>query len=484
MSNEPTTTQGLHHLMARTLLLAILVIGTPVLAGAQDDTAAKPAGTEPAAQTAQPAKPQGKVVTGVIDDEIGYATTAYIMRLIEAAENTGAEALILEVNTFGGRVDAAVAIRDALLDTKVLTVAWVHRRAISAGALISFACDKIVFSPGGTMGAATPIQVAPGQQQAQPVGEKYVSYFRQEMRSTAEVNGRNGDIAEAMVDADKEIEGISEKGKLLTLTTESAMKHNIADAVTESMDDVLAYLEIDAAPEQIKRTWAEGLVGFLTSSAVAGMLFMAMIALGYMEYQSPGFGFFGYGAILCFLLLFGSHYLINLAGWEEMLLFGVGVILLLIELFVIPGFGLAGALGGLCIFAAAVLLLLSGDITDFEVTNPFTADAVLRVLVSTALAITLILFLMSYLPSKKVPGALVLGHVEASDAGYRSHEAETTDSALIGAEGEALSPLRPSGRARFDGRRVHVETEGAWVDKGDRVRVLRVEPGKVIVRKV
>ena len=458
--------------------LVLMLMAAPVLSAAQENADA------PAQAPAASAAPAARVITGVIDDEIGHATSAYVLRLIERAENEKADALVLEINTFGGRVDAAVAIRDALLDTNVPTVAWIHRRAISAGALISFACDKIVISPGGTIGAATPIQIAPGSQEAQPVGEKYVSYFRQEMRATAEVNGRDGDIAEAMVDADREVPGLSEKGKLLTLTTDSAMEHKIADAIGSSMEEVLAFLNLRATPESLERTWAEGLVGFLTSSAVAGMLFMAMIALGYMEYQAPGFGAFGYGAILCFLLLFGSHYLVNLAGWEEMLLFGVGVILLLIEIFVTPGFGVLGALGGLCIFAAMVLLLLAGDFSDFEFTNPFAADAALRVLVSTALSIALILFLMSYLPAKKAPGALVLAHVESGEAGYRSHEHEVTHSDLIGTEGEALSPLRPSGRARLGGRRVDVESEGEFVDKGDRVRVLRVQPGKVIVRKI
>ncbi|MCB0219265.1 MAG: ATP-dependent Clp protease proteolytic subunit [Chrysiogenetes bacterium] len=467
--------------MAQLLAMLALALAVPALSLAQSGTPA-PAGD--AGVSATDTAPRGRVITGTIDDEIGFATSAYVMRLIERAEKENADALVLEINTFGGRVDAAVAIRDALLDTKVPTVAWIHRRAISAGALISFACDKIVISPGGTMGAATPIQIAPGSQEATPVSEKYVSYFRQEMRATAEVNGRDGDIAEAMVDADREVAGLSEKGKLLTLTTDTAMEHKIADAIGSSMDEVLTYLKLRATPETVARTWAEDLVGFLTSSAVSGMLFMAMIALGYMEYQAPGFGAFGYGAILCFLLLFGSHYLVNLAGWEEMLLFGVGVILLLVEIFVTPGFGVLGALGGLSIFAAMVLLLLAGDFSDFEFSNPFAADAAMRVLVSTALSIGIILFLMSYLPAKKAPGALVLAHVESGDAGYRSHEHEVTHGDLVGMEGEALSPLRPSGRARLNGRRVDVESEGEFIDKGDRVRVLRVQPGKVIVRKV
>ena len=456
-------------------LLVLLALCLPPLLRAQE--AAEPAPAEEAA-------PTGHIVTGVIDDEIGHATTAFVLRLIETAEKEKAAALVLEINTFGGRVDAAVAIRDALLDTKTPTVAWIHRRAISAGALISFACDKIIISEGGTMGAATPIQIAPGSQEATPVSEKYVSYFRQEMRATAETNGRNGDIAEAMVDADMEVPGISEKGKLLTLTTDTAVEYKVADAIASTMEEVLKFLDIDTEPQSIKRTWAEDLVGFLTSSAVAGILFMAMVALGYMEYQSPGFGAFGYGAILCFLLLYGSHYLVNLAGWEEMLLFGIGVVLLVIELFVTPGFGIVGALGGICVFAAAVLLLLAGDITDFHFTNPFTADAVLRVLVSTALSILIIVSLMSYLPRKKAPGMLVLAHVEAGAAGYASHASDETTQGLVGTEGETLTPLRPSGRARLAGRRVDVESEGDYIDKGERVRVLRVQPGKVIVRRV
>ncbi|MEW6777008.1 MAG: NfeD family protein, partial [Bdellovibrionota bacterium] len=339
--------------------------------------------------------------------------------------------------------------------------------------------------PGGTIGAAMPVQIAPGSQEAQPVGEKYVSYFREEMRSTAEVRGRNGDIAAKMVDADRDLPGISPKGKLLTLTSEGALQHKIADVEADSLQGALEKLKIEGEVRSISPTWSEALVGFLTSQAVSGLLFMLMVVLAYLEYQTPGFGFFGYGAFACFAVLFFSHYLVNLAGWEEMILFALGIILILTELFVTPGFGIAGIIGLLCLFLSGVLLFLAGDPWNLDFKNPFVPEAIFRVLLSGALSIVAVLLLIRYLPKEgKRTGKIVLGGVLAAEEGYVSHETLPDAGVLIGQEGDALTVLRPSGRARIAGERWEVESEGEFIDAGARVRVVRVDGGKVVVRKV
>jgi membrane-bound serine protease (ClpP class) len=447
---------------------------------AEQPTAEQPAAEQPAAD---PGARSGLVVVGTIDGEISLAQSAYVKRLVETAEAKSASALMIELNTFGGRVDAAVAIRDALLDSPVETAVFINRRAISAGALISLACAKIAISSGATIGAATPVSQAPGQSTAEPVEEKYVSYFRAEMRSTAETRGRDGDIAEAMVDAEKEVPGLSEKGKLLTLDTKSALEHGIADVEATSVEDALAKLGLPAAVETVPYSWSESLVAFLTSSAVATLLFMAMMLLGYLEYQTPGFGVFGLSALGCFFLLYFGHYMVNLAGWEELLLFLLGVGLLLVEIFALPGFGVAGILGILAVTASLVLLLMAGDWSDFSFENPFTTRALSQVALTLVLSLVTLAALIRWLPRSRfssLGGPLVLTEDLETVAGYRSHD-ETGE--LVGRTGETLTALRPSGKATIDGKRWNVSTEGDFIDAGEDVRVLRSEPGRIVVRR-
>lgn len=425
----------------------------------------------------------GKVLVGKIDGEINLAASAYVKRLVEEATVREAAVLMLELNTFGGRVDAAVLIRDALIDAPMHTAVFINKRAISAGALISLACNSIAIGPGGTIGAATPVASGPGQEIPQAVEEKYLSYFRQEMRSTAETRGRNGDVAEAMVDADTEIPGISEKGKLLTLNTQTALEYEIADAEAKSLEEALVKLGLDGPVEELDRTWSESLVGFLTSSAIASMLMLGMMVLGYMELQSPGFGVFGGGALACFLLLYFSHYLVNLAGFEELLLFAIGVVLLTVELFAFPTFGLLGVAGLLAMLTSAVLLLMAGDWSDFSFENPFTLDAMMQVAVSMALSVVVLALLIRYVTfdtRSPLGRRLVLAGALDTSAGFESHERVEN---LVGRTGTTLTPLRPAGKIRIDGRRWNVETEGDFVDNGEEVRVLRQEPGRIVVRR-
>lgn len=424
----------------------------------------------------------GKVVSGKIDGDITLAEAAFVTRLIDQARLEKADVIAIELNTFGGRVDAAVAIRDALMDAPQTSVVFINKRAISAGALISFACDKIAMSPGGTFGAATPIQQVPGEALPQPVEEKYLSYFRQEMRSTAETQGRNGDIAEAMVDKDYEIEGLVEKGKLLTLTTTTALANDMADVEVESLNAALAELGFSGEVVDVGRSWSEQLAAFLTSQAIAGLLSMAMFVLAYMEWQTPGFGVFGTAAIICFLLLYFSHYMVNLAGYEELLLFGIGVTLLIIEMFVIPGFGIPGVLGVMSILASLVMIISAGDWSDITFENPITVDAVNQVAVTLVVAVVAILALIRLLPQTHYGGGIVLDTDLATAGGWTSHTAEEDD--LVGATGVTLSTLRPSGKARIGGQRLRVETEGDFLEEGDAVKVIRHVEGRIVVRKV
>ena len=226
-------------------------------------------------------------IEGIID--LGLAP--FVQRVLDEANDVGAAAVILEINTFGGRLDAAVLIRDALLNARVRTVAFVNKRAISAGALIALAAEKIVMADGGTIGAATPVQIGQPGSAAQPVEEKTVSFVRKEFRATAESRKRPPLIAEAMVDADVEIPGLIQKGKLLTLTTEEALKHKVADFRTDTLEGVLERLGLAGA--EVRRpspNWAENLVRFLTHPVVSSLLITIGMLGIILEILTPGFG--------------------------------------------------------------------------------------------------------------------------------------------------------------------------------------------------
>ncbi|MEL7058788.1 MAG: NfeD family protein [Acidobacteriota bacterium] len=476
---------------------AVPADATPVEADASEDEApSDPASTDPArtdsasedvASTDEPTiessgtlASDARVFYGELDAQIGRSQAAFVKRLVDAARAGEADALILRLNTFGGAVDAAVAMRDALLSLEAPCIVFIDRRAISAGALISFACDVIAMTPGGTIGSAMPV-TGTGEAIDESVREKYLSYFREEMRSTAEASGRDPDIAEAMVDESKVIEGITEEGKILTLGTKRAIELGVADVEVENVDELLVWLGADGPVETVESSWSEDLAGFLTSPAIASLLVLGMFLFGYLEIYSPGFGIFGALAITFALLLFFGHYLVNLAGYEELLLFTIGIVLLAIELVVIPGFGVAGIAGLVSLGAALVMLFMAGDWSDVRFDNPFTLDAIERVATAFLLSGLGLVAMIRFLPRTAAGRRLTLDRAMTRDAGYASHREEEPD--LVGQVGVAESTLRPSGKARFGTRRLDVETEGDWIEVGDPIVVLRQVEGRVVVAR-
>lgn len=427
-----------------------------------------------------------KLLIVPIHGTIDLGIAPFIERAVE--RNPSADVVIFDVNTFGGRVDAAVRIRDYILELSRggrRTIAFVHRRAISAGALISYAADHLVFAPGGTMGAATPIQIQNGK--AEAVGEKMVSYMRSEMRATAEAKNRRGDIAEAMVDADVEVKGISEKGKLLTLTTETAKTHGVAQGVAESLDDLIARIDMShaerIAPEQ---NWAEDLARFLTDPAVSGLLMSIGFLALMMELYSPGFGIPGALGIVLIGLFFGGHMLVGLAGFEEVLLALAGLIALGLEVFVIPGFGIAGVAG-----IAMLLVALTMSLSGFSLPTAWRvgtfAPVLGRVLLSIGGSFVLLLVVMRKLPNSPFGRWMVLEtslgrtatrSVEEPDE-YRSQPKAWQ--ALVGRAGAAETDLRPSGKALLDGKVFDVVSQHEYLERGTPVRVVEVEGARIVV---
>jgi membrane-bound serine protease (ClpP class) len=427
------------------------------------------------AAPAQTARPVVYIVPiqGIID--LGLAP--FVDRALREASEAQAAAVILDINTFGGRVDAAVLIRDSLLRSRLRTVAFVNKRAISAGALISLASERIAMADGATIGAATPVRMGGPEGGAQPVEEKTVSYMRKEFRATAESRNRPPEVAEAMVDADVVIDGLVEKGKLLTLTTTEALKHEIADFRADSLEAVLSQLDLgNAEIRRLSPNWAEQLVRFLTNPILSSVLMTVGILGIIVELRTPGFGIPGALGLTSLALFFWGHWLVSLAGWEELLLVTAGMGLLALELFVIPGFGIAGIVGILGILGGLTLSLIGAGAT-LELVFRAAGRVALSVLVAFGGALAL----LPLLPRLPYGRGLILQTGLDSLAGYAS--APEGDQRWIGKRGTAASPLRPAGIADLEGERVDVVSDGDFIEAGTPIEVVRVDGNRIVVSR-
>ncbi|MFT5369873.1 MAG: membrane-bound serine protease (ClpP class) [Candidatus Latescibacterota bacterium] len=413
-------------------------------------------------------------ITGTI--ERGVA--AFVTRVMTDAENNGVAAVIFEIDTPGGAIDAALTIRDAILYSDVKTIAFINPRAISAGALISLATDHIVMMEGGTIGAATAVDM-----QGNKASEKVISYFRNEMKATAEKTGRSSKLAEGMVDEDVDIEGLAPKGKLLTLTTNEALEQGLAEHIitetnrSEQLVSVLKHYNLENANILRQTTnWTEVVVRWLTYPAVASLL-MSLGFLGLIfEIQSPGWGVGGTLGLICLGLFFGSHLLVHLADWSEILLFFFGLILVFVDLFFVAGFGVLGIPGvGLMMVSLFLSLMGRTELWTFASVSDALTPLLAAMILTTILAVVMI----RMLPKSSFWERLVLTTEEKASDGYRTSPYED----FRGATGIARTDLRPGGTGEFDGRRVSVATEGSFVEKDTPITVIGIEGAYVIVRK-
>jgi len=418
--------------------------------------------------------PQNKVYVAVIEGEIDLGLAPYVRRVVSEAENENADAIVFKINTFGGRVDAATQIKDAIISTDILTIAFINNRAISAGSLIALSCNKIVMVEGSSIGATTVVDQS-GKKQS----EKYQSYMRSEMRSTAERNRRRKDIAEGMVDERVVVEGLVDSTQLITLTSEEAYEYGIADTLVNTTDELLSAFNLGGVKEiEITQNWAEAVVRFLNNAVITSILIMIGFFGLLAEIKSPGWGVPGTAGLIALTLFFGSSYILQLASIIEILMFIIGVALILLEIFVIPGFGIAGISGIILIFASLFFSLVGGDpFLDFELVS----RAIIQLSLSLVIALVLIFVLAKYLPKTSVFNKFVLSVSEKSTDGFSSHSFAED---LTGAEGIALTTLRPAGTAEINGRRVDVMTESEYVEKGKKIKVLAVDGIRVLVKEV
>jgi membrane-bound serine protease (ClpP class) len=407
-------------------------------------------------------------VSGVVENGLA----PYVARSIKEAETSGAAAAFLDIDTPGGRIDAAERIADAVRAARIPVYGFVNPRAYSAGALIAISTNGIYMRPGAVIGAATPVDG-----QGTRASEKMVSAMRAEFRSMAEQRGLDPKLAEAMVDENVEIPGVVKKGQLLTLSTNEAVRLKFAKA---QVADEAALLQAIGLPGAriitTEPNWAEGIVRFLTNPLVAPLLLSLGILGLVLEIKTGAFGLGGILSLTSLGLFFGSSFILGLAGWEEILLLGLGAIALAVEVFVLPGFGVAGVVGTLAIVASMVLAMMGA--------RPSTGDLAQALAVlgaSLFITMAVIYAWLRHLPnSGRFSGLLLRGSVHKSQ-GFVS---APNRGDLIGLDGVAVTDLRPSGTARVGQERIDVVTEGEYVPQGSRVQVVQSDGYRHVVRAV
>ena len=427
------------------------------------------------------------IYTVPIEGTIDLGLPPFIKRVISQAESDNAKAIIFDINTFGGRVDAATQIKDAILSSKVMTIAYINRRAISAGALISLSCEKIYMTEGGLIGAATAVDMS-----GKKGSEKVISFMREEMASTAEKTGRSKEIARGMVDEEltfthlllngdslmvNDIEGRKE-GKLISLTTEQAIKYKIADGkagtITELIE-VLGYSESEIIEN--RENWSEKIVRFLTDPVVASLLttfgFLGIL----FELQSPGWGIPGIVGLICLVLSLSASYIAQLATMSDMLFIITGLGLIMLEAFIIPGFGIVG-IGGIGVMLYGLYLLLIPDIPVGEEVLGQAMDGFLIGLIGAVIGLYLLIRVLlktNFWKQLTSPENQIKERVDKNLLDWES---------FIGEVGSSETDLHPSGWVKIKGKRVFVVSEGDFVEKGEDVKVLSADGNRILVRKL
>lgn len=417
-----------------------------------------------------------------INDDIGPAAARTTKNAISEAEKLQADYLLLDLNTYGGLVSDADIIRTALLETKIPTIVFIRNNAASAGALISIACDSIYMKEGSTIGAAAVVNEA-----GEMAPEKYQSYMRNKMRATAEATNRNPDIAEGMVDPKVEIEGITKKGDIITFSVTEAIKNNYCLAKATNIDDVIKIANLqNYRIEKHEVSFTESIIAFFINPAVAGILLLIIIGGIYFELQSPGIGFPIAASIIAALLYFTPHYLQGLAAHWEILLFVFGVILLAVEIFIIPGFGVTGIIGIIAVVSSLILSLVRNiDGFDFSfVPKHDLAVAFLTVSIVMMAGVFSVFFggdkIVSFLFNNTNVG---LAAEQKKEDGFVISEAKNLLT-FVGVEAPAQTDLRPSGKIIIDGNWIEAQSDGEFIAKGSLVKVVKVSGAYLIVELV
>lgn len=417
-------------------------------------------------------QPQGM---GFGEKEINNWYASYLIKHINKADEADADLIILELNTPGGLLNSTFDIQSAMLNSDTDIAVYINDNALSAGAFIALTAKYIYMAPGGTVGAAAPIIISNFLMKS--ASEKTVSAMRAKIRAAAEKHGRNGKIAEAMVDEkislNKEEDGVNlSDGKLLTLTTKEALELGFINGEAMSVKEIINNLEIEDY-EIIKGSLStrERVFRFFGHPVLLTLLIIAGIVGVFVEIKTPGFGIGGSAAILAFTAFFLVQILGGDGNWIAPMIFGMGLLLLLIEMFVIPGFGVAGVLGFLGVSAGIVI---SFGINSIE-------QGLLILLIAVVLSVILIIIIARFLPDAPIFKKLSLNS-SLDDKGYQVSESY---SSLTGKKAKVEGTLRPAGIIiTDDGERYDAVSEGTYIERGSEVEIVKVEGNRIVVRKV
>ena len=412
-----------------------------------------------------------------IKEEISPGAARKVSKAMEEARSAHVDLVLIHMNTYGGLLDAADSIRTLLLNSPIPVYVFIDNNAASAGALISIACNKIYMRQGASIGAATVVT-----QNAEALPDKYQSYMRSMMRSTAEARGRDPRIAEAMVDARIAVPGVNDSGKVLTLTASEAMKHSYCDGLAENEQEVLNQAGYsDYKIIRYEASWLDSFIGWLMHPAVSGVLILLMLGGLYYELQHPGIGLPLIIALGAAVLYFAPLYLEGLAQNWEILVALAGLILIALEIFVVPGFGITGISGGILLLFGLMTSLLRNDGLDYSGVSTYAfAESLAVVLTGMAGALALFLFASKVFSESPVFKKMVLATEMNSSAGYSA----AIDLPAVGTRGFTATLLRPSGKVKIGEHVYTASSESGFIEANVEIEVIAVSGGNLVVREI
>ncbi len=427
-------------------------------------------------------------------EDIGPDSWRKTEKAMKESKEWNAGLILIHMNTYGGLLNAADSIRTAILNSEIPVWVFVDNNAASAGALISISAKKIFMKPGGSIGSATVVN-----QTGEPLPDKYQSYMRSLMRATAESHGadtlingkdttlvwkRDPQIAQAMVDPDMEVEGISEKGKVLAFTTKEAIKHGYCEGEVKNIDEILSkHVMQPFVMKKQELKPVDYIIHFFINPVIQGILIMIIIGGIYFELQTPGIGFALAASVIATLLYFVPLYIEGIAAHWEIIVFVIGVVLLITEIFFTPGFGVLGTAGALLMITGLSMAMI--DTLEYEY-SPVFWGILGRSFFMVTMVSTLSLFLSIWLGGKLFKSSrfsnLALNTVQNTNEGYIG--IDQSIKSLAGTFGIAVTDLRPSGVIEINGKQYDAKALDGFVESGTKIKVVKVEMAQLYVREV
>lgn len=447
-------------LFVMSLLVMVLIL--PVLGNMGTAFATSVSPTEPKS---------GSVYIIPVDQDIERGLQKFMERGFTEAKEMNASLIVLEINTPGGRIDTAHNIVDIIRNSEIPTVAYIRGDAASAGSYIALNADKIAMAPGSMIGAAVLVDGITGKPIEDP---KLVSYWKSLMSSAAEVSKRNPKIAQGMADVNMvvempEINDTKEKGEIISLTSEQAMKVGYADTIATTTDEVVTWMGYSTDDMfRVEQSGAEKFSEFLTNRIVMTLLLFMGIAGVIIELIVPGFGVPGILGITGFVLYFFGNYVAGFAGSETWVLFIIGIVMLALELF-IPSFGILGLLGSASLIVGVVRAAYS------------TSHVALSLGIASVSALIVIILVAVVFKKRGIWNRFILKDTLSKEKGFISSDSKES---LLGKNGISVTPLRPAGTVLIDGERFDVVTDGEFIGNNTTIHVVKVEGSRIVVKPI